>query len=283
MKRNIFFWIIALIISLIISYIQFITGPTYPVSGVTIFQGKQISYKFLRSHSTNSDCPVILVVPDSTYKATLLWKRHKTKDERERIEMTLHKDTIVDKDLSESIQKSGNYFFYAKLPKQPPAGKLEYYIRLEANHSEIHIPEKEPVIIRYKGDVPTFYLILHIIVIFASLIVGIRTGLEYFSKEPNYKKYVLLTTGLLFLGGMVLGPIIQKFAFGQYWTGFPFGFDLTDNKILISFIGWVLALISLYRSKKPYKWIIAAVILMIIVFIIPHSLLGSELDWSKNS
>lgn len=281
MKRNIIFWIIAIVITILISYFQVITGPTYPVKGNTIFQGKQISYKFLRSHSTNSDCPVLIQVPDSTFKASLLWKRHKTKDERERIPMTLYKDTVVDTDLPEKSQTSG-YFFYAKLPKQPPAGKLEYYIRVEANQSEKNIPEEGPVIIRYKGDVPTFYLFLHIVVIFVSLIVGVRTGLEYFNKEPKYKKFVFGTIGLLFLGGFVLGPIIQKFAFGEYWTGFPFGFDLTDNKILLSFIGWVIAAIAQYRSKNPGRWILGAVILMIIVFIIPHSLLGSELDWNKS-
>ncbi len=280
MKKNVFFWIIAIIITTVISYLQVVTGPTYPKSGSIIFQGKQITYKFLRSYSTNSDCPVILQVPDSTIKATLLWKRYKTKDERERIVMTLYKDTIVDDEFSDRMQKSG-YFFYAKLPKQPPAGKLEYYIRIETNQSEKNIPEEGPVIIRFKGDVPAFYLILHIIVIFASFIVGIRTGLEYFNKEPKYKKFVFWTLGLLFLGGFIFGPIIQKFAFGEYWTGFPLGFDLTDNKILISFIGWVVAAVSLYRSKKPGRWIIGAVILMIVVFLIPHSLLGSELDWNK--
>ncbi|MCX7833039.1 MAG: hypothetical protein N2490_02365 [Ignavibacteria bacterium] len=282
MKRNIIFWIIAFVLTVLISYFQRITGPTYPVKGSTIFQGKQISYEFIRSYSTNLDCPVIIQVPDSTYKATLLWKRHKTRDEREKIQMKLFKDTIVDSDLPKTKQMNG-YFYYTKLPKQPPAGKLEYFLRLETNNSEKNIPEEGPVIIRYKGDVPTFYLFLHIVIIFASFTVGIRTGLEYFNKEPKFKKFVFWTIGLLFLGGFILGPIIQKFAFGEYWTGFPFGFDLTDNKILISFIGWIASAIALYRSKKPERWILGAVILMIIVFLIPHSLLGSELDWSKNS
>ena len=35
------------------------------------------------------------------------------------------------------------------------------------------------------------------------------------------------------LGGMILGPIVQKYAFGAYWTGIPFGHDLTDAKNLV--------------------------------------------------
>ena len=51
------------------------------------------------------------------------------------------------------------------------------------------------------------------------------------------KKYLtFLTMGSLFLGGMLLGPIVQNFAFGDYWTGIPFGWDLTDNKTLLAAI-----------------------------------------------
>jgi hypothetical protein len=50
---------------------------------------------------------------------------------------------------------------------------------------------------------------------------------------------------------MILGPVVQKFAFGEYWTGFPFGTDLTDNKTLIAFIGWIIALVAVFKSEKP--------------------------------
>jgi len=85
----------------------------------------------------------------------------------------------------------------------------------------------------------------------------------------------------LLLGGMIFGPITQLYAFGALWTGFPFGYDLTDNKTLIAFIGWTIALIAVFKSKKPGRWIIFASILMFIIFLIPHSVLGSELDYSE--
>jgi hypothetical protein len=76
---------------------------------------------------------------------------------------------------------------------------------------------------------------------------------------------------------------VQKFAFGSLWTGFPFGYDLTDNKTLIAFIGWVIALIAGRKGKPARGWVLAAAILLLIVFLIPHSLLGSELDYSEVS
>ena len=76
---------------------------------------------------------------------------------------------------------------------------------------------------------------------------------------------------------MVLGPIVQKYAFGEYWAGVPFAWDLTDNKTLIAFIFWVLAWVMNRKSEKPVYTIVASIV-MIIVYSIPHSMFGSQLD-----
>ena len=46
---------------------------------------------------------------------------------------------------------------------------------------------------------------------------------------------------LLFAGGMILGPVVQNFAFGELWTSVPFSWDLTDNKTLVAFTFWIIA------------------------------------------
>ena len=74
---------------------------------------------------------------------------------------------------------------------------------------------------------------------------------------------------------------VQKFAFDAYWTGIPFGTDLTDNKTLIAFIGWLVALYAVIKLKKPKVWIVVAFIVMILTYLVPHSVLGSELDYNK--
>ena len=114
-----------------------------------------------------------------------------------------------------------------------------------------------------------------------AMLFSTRTGLEFFNKQPNYKKLVYWTFGLLILGGMIFGPIMQKYAFGAFWTGVPFGIDLTDNKTLIAVIGWIIALVAMKKSANPKKWIIFASILMFLVYLIPHSVLGSELDYDE--
>jgi len=80
---------------------------------------------------------------------------------------------------------------------------------------------------------------------------------------------------------MILGPIVQKYAFGEFWTGFPNGTDLTDNKTLIAFIGWLIALVAVIKTKKQKFWVGCATVVMFAIFLIPHSVMGSELDYNK--
>jgi hypothetical protein len=167
----------------------------------------------------------------------------------------------------------------AELPHQPPAGKLEYYVVLEREGQQVVLPADGSVVIRFKGDVPLWLLIAHVIVIFSAMLFSARTGLELFAREPKVKTLTLSTIGFLLIGGFVLGPAVQWYAFGAWWTGWPLGTDLTDNKTAVALLAWIVALAALYRSKKPARWSFAAAVVTLVVFLIPHSLLGSELDY----
>ncbi len=113
------------------------------------------------------------------------------------------------------------------------------------------------------------------------MLFSTRAGIAALDSKSNPRKYALWATGLLIVGGIVLGSLVQKFAFGTFWTGFPLGFDLTDNKTLIAIIGWIAAVIA-GRGRRPARWwVLGASILLIVVFLIPHSLLGSELEYSQ--
>jgi hypothetical protein len=88
------------------------------------------------------------------------------------------------------------------------------------------------------------------------------------------------------IGGLMLGPIVQKYAFGAYWTGWPFGSDLTDDKTLGMWLAWVAAVVVWRRRPDPSDRVargatIAAALAMIAVYLVPHSLRGSQLDYGK--
>jgi len=261
--KSFLFWFLALLITISSAVYQRITGPTYPLKGEIRFENKTIKYKLERSHSSNQNYTLNIKTDDENIRGTLYWRRYKFDKDYNRIEMA------GDKKLS------------AELPKQPPAGKLEYFIELKKDDKKIFLPENRTVVIRFKGDVPAWILIPHILIMFISMLFSTRAAFEFFNNQPKLKFYTLSTIITLFIGGFILGPLMQYYAFGEFWTGIPFGFDLTDNKTLIAMIGWLVAFYKIKKSDNPKRWVLFASILMLIVYLIPHSVLGSELDYSK--
>jgi len=263
MNKSFIIWLTALILTLLLAAFQRMTGPTYPLSGIVEFNNEIVEYEFDRSHGGDGDHTVQLKNEKKGIEAELFWKRFKTNDNWTRVKM-VRKDNIL----------------MADLPHQPKAGKLLYKVKLINQSVSIVIPEK-PVVIRFKGAVPLYILIPHIIFIFGAMLLSTRTGLEAFNKEPKFKNLTVATLLFLFIGGGIFGPFAQFFAFDAYWTGFPVGYDLTDNKILIALIGWLIAAVMIKKSPNPKRWIAFASILLFAVFLIPHSVLGSELDYNK--
>jgi hypothetical protein len=116
---------------------------------------------------------------------------------------------------------------------------------------------------------------------FAGMLFAAAAGLAALDKKRNPRRFVLWTVGLLFVGGFVLGPLMQKFAFGVAWAGFPLATDLTDNKTLVAFLFWIIALAAGRKGRPARPFVIAASLVTLLAFLIPHSLLGSELDYTK--
>jgi hypothetical protein len=262
--KIIFFWTLAFIITLGSAYYQRITGPTYPVAGKSKFMGKEVSYKLDRSCDTSKFVQVSLDVSDPDIKGIIEYKRYNTTDTKTLVEMK-----------NEGGSLTGSFPLEKDRSFKIPAQKYEYQVFLIKDNLKAELPEK-PVVLRFKGDVPILILLIHVIVIFAAMLVSTRAGLEFFNKEPNFRKFALWAFGIMTLGGMILGPVVQKFAFGELWTGIPFGFDLTDNKTLIAWLAWLVALIGTFRTKNPGRWVLIAAIVTIVIFSIPHSVLSGN-------
>ncbi len=264
MKKKIILWILAVLITIVTAIYQRVTGPTYPISGKVKLAEQEIDYKLNRSHGGNDDYKIEIKVNDSNINGTLYFKRYKTQDDWTLVKMGHEGSNLT-----------------ASLPYQPPAGKLEYYLELNDENAKAKFPSDNSVVIRFKGAVPSNILIPHIIGMVLAMLLSNRTGLEFFNKNANFKKLTLWTIGFLLVGGLIFGPIVQKYAFGEYWTGFPFGHDLTDNKTLIAFIGWLVALFMYGKSKVPKIWALFGAIILLVVYLIPHSVMGSEIDYNK--
>lgn len=262
--KSILLWGLAVIITIAIAMYQRMTGPTYPISGSIEISGKQIDYELPRSHGGEGGQEVFIVTDDKEIKGIIEYRRYKSYDEW----------------TAESMVYEEGALSYV-LPHQPPAGKIMYSITLIDEKGDEYILTDEPVIIRFKGHVPAYVLIPHIIIIFLAMVFSARTGLEAAFGGNNLYRDALWTVILIFIGGLIFGPIIQKYAFDAFWTGWPFGNDLTDNKTLVAFIVWVIALWKIRKKQNQRLWAIIGSVVLLIVFLIPHSVLGSELDYTQ--
>jgi hypothetical protein len=262
--KNTLYWILALIITLSAAVFQRMTGPTRPQRGSIDLGGEIVSFKLERSHTTDTDYTISLEALNADIQGYALYRLHKTSDPWERIAFNRTDSTLK-----------------LNLPKQPAAGKIDYRVFLALNGQESSLTGEKTMVIRFKDNVPVFILILHAVIMLLAMLFSTRAGIEALRAGKNPRKLVLWTVSLLFLGGLVLGPIVQKFAFGQFWTGFPFGYDLTDNKTLIAFLGWCAALFAGRKGKPARGWVLGASLLLFAVYLSPHSLLGSELKYES--
>ncbi len=263
--RPVLLWIISFLITAASGIYQRVTGPSYPFHGKAALDGTEFSYTLARSHGGPSDHTVTIPDPDSSLSGTVEWRRYRSADAWSRIPMLRRDATLA-----------------ADLPHQPPAGKIEYRVLLRGGGQEAALPPEGAVVIRFKGDVPLPILILHVAAMFSGMLLSTRAGLECISPHPRYKTLVYPAIGFLLLGGAVMGPLMQRYAFGAFWTGWPLGSDLTDNKTALALLSWIAAALALRRSKSPKGWILAAAIITLAVYLIPHSVLGSELEYTAS-
>jgi len=262
MKKTLI-WIFSVLLTLTTAVWQRKTGPTYPKKIETSITGMDYIIQLPRTHGGEDDLIIDLEIGDPSISGILVYRRYPTVDPWDTVTFT-RKDELLT----------------ASLPNQPPAGKLEYKIILTNKDSRYELPQEEPVIARFKGSVPAFVLIPHILFVFAAMLLSSIAGLYAIFNLDRYKFYGFLTACFLVVGGFILGPVIQKYAFGAFWTGFPFGQDLTDNKVLFAFIVWLVAIAGNYKKDRKYLTIIAAAFYLVIT-IIPHSMFGSELDYES--
>ena len=257
-------WLASIGVTLGLALYQEATGPTKPVRGTANLGGVTFGYKLLRTHGGEGGLPVRLEVPLSVVSGEVVWRRYPSQEPWQVL----------------PLARDGAVLLKAELPHQPPAGKVEYEIRLKHREETVSFPARSAVA-RFKGPVNPIVLTVHILCMFLGMLWSARTAFEAISDRPRVRRHAWGTFHLLVLGGLILGPIVQYQAFGAFWTGAPFGYDLTDNKTLIAVLGWGAALWMQRGGRKARWWVAAAAALTLTVFIIPHSVLGSQIDWTK--
>jgi hypothetical protein len=136
-----------------------------------------------------------------------------------------------------------------------------------------------PMMVKFKGKVPAWIVILHVLGMFGGFFLLILSTLHAWALawgREDYKAASSLAWWswlVLFIGGVPVGFAMNYFAFNVIWEAFPFGGDVTDNKTQIALILWALAAMGLSYKKNRRSGVFAVVagLLVLAIFLIPHS------------
>lgn len=300
MKRIIIMWTITFFLTGAFLVWQKISGPTYEVKVKSQVGGIPVRGDLLRTHSINGNLPVALNVapPDMGnpgVRGTVIWRRYPTDDPWVRLPM---------------VYRDGQ--LRAELPRQPMAGKVEYEVELQSD-AELrdpaytgsiesgvirYFPDPEdhgPAVARFKGDVPGLILACHVTFMILGMFFSTGAGLEAITRGHSLKTLARLAFAFLLMGGLMLGPVVQKYAFDAFWTGWPLGEDWTDNKLAVGALVWLIAMLLANRKPRgldgdgqggvlpysqPARWFaVFAMLVIIVIYSIPHSIHGSTFDY----
>ncbi|WP_297093856.1 hypothetical protein [uncultured Draconibacterium sp.] len=275
--KKVLYWLLAIVITLAAVIYQRKTGPTYDKKLPVEVNNTSYEVKLVRSIEIGSNTEVKLAIDDKNINARLFYKQFLSNDPYQSVDF-VYKEKPVDSYLMNKVfnitEEKG---WFAPVPEQPAAGKIQYYIEITDDTGTTAYSKESLVVIRFKGAVPSSILAPHIFFMFFAMLLGNLAGIMAVFRHQRYKFYTTVTLVTLLIGGMILGPMVQLHAFGEAWAGVPFAWDLTDNKTLVAFIFWILAFVMNRKKERPVFTIVASIV-MLIVYSIPHSMYGSQLD-----
>jgi hypothetical protein len=247
-------WLIALAITLLAARYQRVTGPTYPISGHATLAGTTFDWRLERSQAGDADHRVHVKTGSTITEGTLEYRRPGDATWTSQ-PMSVMAGEVV-----------------GTIPHQPMGTKVAYRVKLRKLDQQVVLPPAGEAVLRFRGDVPAWVLIPHVLAMLAAMFYSTRAGLEVLSPRPKFGTLVGRTIAALVVGGILLGCLVAWYAFRAPWGGFPISNDLTDNKTLLALLVWLGAAVALRvgRNAKPY--VVLASVITLAVYLIPHSL-----------
>jgi hypothetical protein len=280
--KSILLWLAAAALTIACFVFQNRTGPTYPLEGTVETARGPVRFKFLRSEEIGTPLQLMLREPvPAGVAGQVRWRRYKSHDDWRTSAMEAGSFRFTRRGNTEEVRGVG-----ASLPSLPErAGKYEFYVDLDDGTGFKSVTGQKPIFARYKAPVPVFVLFPHILLVFLSMTLAVRTALAALT-GGEVRRLLPATIGSLLLGAFLLGPLVQKYAFGVWWSGFPYGYDWTDNKVVVELAAWLLAGAVLLLSrdlKRVRAAVVLALAVTLAVYFIPHSIFGSEYDYTRGA
>ncbi len=170
-------WFLAFLITVTAAIYQRKTGPTYPKRLDVTLNDTVRKLKLVRSLGLNEKPEVRLNINDTSVKAKLFFKRFKTDDEYQVTDFSYKVYPVHSFIMNKVFKIYEEKGLFAEVPQQPAAGKLQYYFEITDSKGTRPFFKEAPVVIRFKGDVPAFVLVPHILLMFIAMLFSTLAGL----------------------------------------------------------------------------------------------------------
>ncbi len=261
-------------------------GPNHQYRVEAAGPGFTLSHKAPRGHSGEGPAEVVMkVVFDDADKAQAPFRACvKGKVQGAGEWETVHHSRI------ETDREDCDKAYVFGLPCQPPATRYMYRFEGCFEHSgstPVVLAKADgiPMTLKFKGDVPAWIMIPHVLSMFAGFFVLILAALygldlgrgrDSDEKKNPAHKLAWLAWIILFIGGVPIGFAMNIYAFDVVWEAFPFGSDVTDNKTQVALVLWGAAAVWLSTSRKRRRaaglFAALAGLLVLAIYLIPHSM-----------
>lgn len=272
MKKNRI--IIACLITLLLFVVSRITGPNFRYRVSLEEQGAVFSHKAPR---TNEGTGPALLELEVTGQTSQVSKVSLTGNPR-----GADTPSAVIAPSGIETDPDGRVRYQFTIPPHKWATKYDYFFRIQlADGRQAELKRGgESMTVRFRGEVPAFWLALHILGMFGGFLLVVLAAFGAYDLIRGRGEHapVFKLGGwawvILFVGGLPLGFMMNWYAFRVLWEAWPFGNDVTDNKTQVALLIYGIGLLAFDRIKsRAAGWVVlAATAAVIAVFLIPHSI-----------
>ena len=266
--------IVAVLIVLALFLLSRITGPNFKYRVETSGQGFTLSHKAPRTSEGTGPARLDLEVAGDASSITALdLVGHPARDPSK-------KEAFPPASITG--QAGGPHVYHFEVPFHPWTTKYLYVFQARLQNGQtVQLDRKgQPMMVRFRGEVPPFTLGLHILGMFGGfllMVLGAFAASDFLRGRGDAKPVIRLGGWgwLVFaIGGLPLGFLMNWYAFRVIWEAWPFGADVTDNKTQVALAIYGLGLLAfLWKKNRAAAWLVlAGTAVAFAVFIIPHSI-----------
>lgn len=250
-------WALALVLALAGLFIQRLLSSELPLSLAVDWEGRPVRAELARVHVGPGDQRFMVEGVAGTWTGELIWRPAGGEEAFMRA----------------PLRNLGS-LMTGEIPVQPRGRRAEYRLEITGREGTLRLPEHGTVFTRFRGTVPFWVSLSHVLLLALGLLFAMRAGLEALALGEHALSLAGAALFAFLGGGLIAGPLMKHHAYGLLWAGPPFGLDSTDTKTVLVVLAWLLPLVLRARGRRARRWIVLAAALTLAAFLIPHSSFG---------